>query len=250
MKILIFSDVHGNLAALEAMLAHEKRWDEVLFLGDAVIGGPQPNEVLSVLRSLDGIFLMGNHDRQALTVDLDSRETDPHRIWCQWTRRTITPANRRFLEGFSGPRSIERQGLKLRLIHGDMPKEPWGSYIWPDAPPEQMRGLIERYPEPHILLGHSHIQHRRNVDGREFINPGGLGQPRLGQVLACYGVLEDGSFDLRAVPYEWEKTAEAMGRLDLDGEFIAMWQEIYRRARLAERYRQRDLSSLLNGPYR
>jgi len=254
MKILILADVHANLAALEAVLDAEGSWDEVLFLGDAVIGGPQPNEVLDLLRSLKGVFLMGNHDLQALNVDLDARETDPHRIWSQWTKRVITPDNWAFLENLAGPQAIQRQGLALRLIHGQLPKGSetnWRDrYIWPDAPDELMRTLIEQYDEPYILMGHCHVQYRRNVDGTEFINPGGLGQPRLGKVLACYAVLEDGRIDLRAAPYECEKTAAAMAKMDLDADFIAMWQEIYRRAELAPRYQSRDLTPLLNGPYR
>ena len=254
MKILILADVHANLAALEAVLEHERSWDEVLFLGDAVIGGPQPNEVLALLRSLKGVFLMGNHDRQALNVDLAARETDPHRIWTQWTKRAISPENWTFLENLSGPQVVERQGLALQLIHGQLPKDLSGKwrdrYIWPDAPDGLMQTLIEQYDEPYILLGHCHIQYRRYVGSTEFINPGGLGQPRLGKVLACYAVLKDARFDLRAVPYDCEKTAAAMAKMDLDPEFIAMWQEIYRRAELAPRYQSRDLTSLLNGQYR
>lgn len=254
MKILIFSDIHANLAALDAMLEAEGSWDEVLFLGDAVIAGPQPNEVLDVLRSLAGIFLMGNHDRQALTLDVSVQESDPHQIWCQWTARTLTPANRRFLEGLAAPKAVQRQGLSMRLIHGQLPKDPsdnWRSrYIWPDSPAELVQPLIEQYHEGHILLGHCHIQYRRQVNGTEFINPGGLGQPRLGKPLACYAVLEDGRIDLRAVPYDWPKTVAAMARMDLDADFIAMWQKIYRDGALAQRYSQRDLSCFANGQYR
>ncbi len=60
MKSLIIADIHANLASLEAVLESESSWDEVLFLGDAVVGGPHPNEVLSRLSELDGVFLMGN----------------------------------------------------------------------------------------------------------------------------------------------------------------------------------------------
>lgn len=254
MKTLILADVHANLASLEAVLDHEKTWDEVLFLGDAVMGGPQPNETLSLLRSLDGIFLMGNHDLQALNMDLDGEGTDPHQVWCRWIGRTLTPKNRRFLANLSGPRSIVRQGLRLRLIHGQLPEHAGGKrhdrYLWPDAPAEQLEAMTDRYPEPIILHGHCHIQYRRQVDGVEFINPGGLGQPRLGRPLACYAVLADGRINLRAVPYDVAKTCRAMAQMDLDAEFIAMWQKIYRQARLAKRYRSRDLGPFMDGPYR
>ena len=66
MESLILADIHANLAALEAILAQEGSWDEVIFLGDAVVGGPQPDETLSLMTTLQGVFLMGNHDREAL----------------------------------------------------------------------------------------------------------------------------------------------------------------------------------------
>jgi len=60
--MLIVSDVHANLAALEAVLDAERTWDRFVFLGDAVLAGPQPDEVLSLLRKEADFCLMGNHD--------------------------------------------------------------------------------------------------------------------------------------------------------------------------------------------
>jgi len=254
MKTLIFADVHANLAALEAMLDAEAGWDEVFFLGDALLGGPQPNEVIDVMRTLDGIFLMGNHDRQALDLDLEKQETDPHKIWCQWTKRVLTPENRRFVERFTGPQAVERDGLPLRLLHGQLPKEARQGqrtgYIWPDTDEDIVRPFVNQYDEPIILHGHCHVQYRRQIGAKELINPGGLGQPRLGKALACYAVLEDGLIDLRAVAYDVEKTAAAMATMDLPAEFIAMWQKIYRDGILAPRYQSRDMTPLTGGEYR
>ena len=253
-KSLILSDIHGNLAALEAVLDAEGSWDEVLFLGDTVIGGPQPNEVLDILRSLSGIFLLGNHDSQALNTDLHERFTDPHKLWCQWIRRVLTPENLRFIESLADTQAITRAAIDIRLIHGQLPKDYDHNcrdrYIWPDTPEESLAPFLEQYDESVVLHGHSHVQYRRRIGNQELINPGGLGQPRLGQPLACYAVLTDGQIDLRAVPYDFEKTAAAMALLDLDADFIAMWQKIYRDAALAPRYQSRDLGPLLNAGYR
>lgn len=81
MKSLILADVHANLAALEAVLAQESDWDTMLFLGDAVVGGSCPDEVLSLLSGFDGTFIMGNHDHEVLKIDPDAPEADPHRVW-------------------------------------------------------------------------------------------------------------------------------------------------------------------------
>jgi predicted phosphodiesterase len=81
MKSLIVADIHANLAALEAIPMKEGSWDTFIFRGDAVMAGPNPDEVLSLLSSLDGIYIMGNHDWEVLKLDTDEVTTNPHRIW-------------------------------------------------------------------------------------------------------------------------------------------------------------------------
>lgn len=250
MRSLILSDIHANLAALEAVLDRESAWDEVIFLGDAVVAGPQPDEVLSLLASLDGIFLMGNHDREALEADLDVQETDPDRLWVQWTRRQISEDNLRFLCSFSDTCVLERDGLAMRLLHGVLPQE-WGYRLWPDTAPQVFASLANRYSEPVILSGHSHVQFQKVHDGTTFINPGSVGQPRLFQPLACYAVLQDGQINPEAVPYDVERTCRAMERVSLDDEeFLNAWKESYRTAVTPARYGVRELSDLRGKGYR
>ena len=63
MRILVLSDIHANLAALEAVLQDaEGKWDEMWFLGDLIGYGPDPNECTELLRSYNPIALSGNHD--------------------------------------------------------------------------------------------------------------------------------------------------------------------------------------------
>ncbi len=90
MKTLIVADIHANLSAFEAILNKESSWDTFIFLGDAVMAGPSPDEVLSLLLSLDGIYIMGNHDREVLELDPDADTANPHRKWAQWHRKNIS----------------------------------------------------------------------------------------------------------------------------------------------------------------
>lgn len=249
MKSLILADIHSNLAALQAVLEEEKAWDEIIFLGDAVIGGPQPNEVLSELSRHKGVFLMGNHDRQALDISLSMRATDPHTIWAQWTRRVITPENRDFLASFCEPCVIERDGLEMRLFHGEN-KAALRQRMWPDSPDEAYEWLVAKFPEPILLTGHVHVQSDRMFGRTRIINPGGVGQPRLREPVAAYAVLQEGEFDLRAVPYDTEKTAEAMGTMSLPEDFIEEWKQCYRQGELPGRYEFRDFSALRESGYR
>lgn len=250
MKTLIVADVHANLAALEAILEAEGDADEMLFVGDAVVAGPQPDETLTLLSGLRGRFLMGNHDREALDVDCSFREDDPHRRWTQWTHRQISPRNLRFLAGFEGPFAVERQGMVVRFVHGDRPR-PGSRYVWPDSDPETFRALAGSFPEVCIAFGHTHIQFQRVQDGVTFINPGGAGQQRLGQPLACYAVWEGGCIRPEAVAYDVEATCRAMDRVPLDDEaFVEAWKACYREGVLPGRYGMRDFAALREMGYR
>lgn len=244
MKSLVLADVHANLAALEAVLEAEGSWDEVLFLGDAVKHGPQPEEVMSILSKTQGFFVMGNHDREVLDIELATPATNPDVRWTQWVRGQLSGRNARVLADFSGSCAVERDGMAIRLHHGDLPGE-LGRRIWPDSPSQAFDAVSSRFPEPVFLHGHTHVQFKVERGGRLFVNPGGVGQQRLGQPLACYAVLQDGEFDLRAVPYDIEKTCRAMGRVPLgDEEFVESWKTCYRTGVLPARYNIRDFAPL------
>lgn len=248
-KYLIFGDIHSNLAALEAMLEKEKSWDEIIFLGDAVVGGPQPDEVLSLLSTLKGVFISGNHDKEALNVDLQANREKPHARWIQWTRRQISGTNIEFLKSFKEePCVIQRCGISMTLIHGCLPRE-LDHRLWPDSSESVYEFLINMYTTPYIIVGHSHVQFWKRYRGTTIINPGGLGQPRLGKPLACYAVLDESGFKLKNVEYDTEKTCIAMDKVPLEKSFIEQWKNCYRTGILPEIYKIRDFNPLKNMGY-
>jgi putative phosphoesterase len=250
MKILILSDIHANLPALEAILDREGAWDGVICLGDAIVAGPHPDQVLALLSRLDGMCVMGNHDREVLGVDLDEPAADAHWQWIQWTREQLSHESLEFLVAFPDTCVLERQGLTLRLTHGDLPAK-WGKRLWPDSSPELFAHLAQQYPEPHILLGHSHVQFQLERAGKVFINPGTVGAPYLGQPGACYAVLQDGAFELRATPYDAEITCQAMAQVPLqDQAFVEAWKLCWRTGKLPDYYSIRDYAPLIEMGYR
>jgi len=250
MKILILSDIHANLPALEAILDREDAWEHVICLGDAIVAGPHPDEVLTLLSGFDGTFVMGNHDREVLHVDLDEPMADAHWQWIQWTRKQLSRENYDFLAGLPDTCVLESQGLTLRLTHGDLPAN-WGKRLWPDSSPEVFANLAQQYPEPYILVGHSHVQFQLVRAGRTFVNPGTVGAPYLGQAGARYAVLEDGTFELRATPYDAEGTCQALAGVPLqDQAFVAAWKMCWRTGKLPDYYSIRDYAPLIEMGYR
>ncbi|RQG93523.1 metallophosphoesterase family protein [Natrarchaeobius chitinivorans] len=253
MKHLIIGDIHGNLPALEAVLAEESDWDSVIFLGDAVDSGPHPNQVLTRLANLSGTFLMGNHDSEIT----ESKDKDPPtpREYTKWTNNVISEENRSLIRSFIPDTVLSFPDAELgdmRVHHGDFTIEDsdidWNGRLWPDSDSEIFELLSDRYDEPIVVFGHSHVQFERYKDGTRFINPGSVGQHRLQTVKACYAVLEDGIFDLKAVEYDAEKAVKALHELPLGDALIKERSQIYTDGILT--IDLRDFTSLREAGYR
>jgi len=226
MRYLILSDIHANLAAFEAVLAAAGVVDAVWCLGDTVGYGPQPNECIERLQGLPGLVCVaGNHDWAALgKLDLSAFNRDA-RTAAEWTARTLTPANRAWLEGL--PERVEREGFTL--VHGS-PRFPIWEYVLTPAVAFENLAYFDTLT---CLVGHSHIpaifQEGRAGQGviqfvpvpgepfryrpvRSIINPGGVGQPRDGDPRASFILLDPdaGTLVYHRVPYPVEETQARM----------------------------------------
>src|SRR6516164_3002616 len=103
MRYAIFTDIHANLEALEAVLARidelakEQPIDQIWFLGDLVGYGPNPNECIETLRKRTDVIIAGNHDWAAVgKIDLEEF-SEAARISAEWTRDQLTDEHREFL---------------------------------------------------------------------------------------------------------------------------------------------------------
>ncbi len=235
MTTLLLSDIHANRPALDAVLAAESGFEDVVFLGDAVDCGPAPNVVVDRLRELNGQFVLGNHDRAVL--DSTSYDSDDNRSqWQCWTRCQLSPQNIRFLESNSNSMGLTRHGHTVRVHHGNFPIPPdrdeadWTERLYEDTSRDIFAALAERYPESYVLHGHTHRQFVREVDGTTFVNPGtvGLQRPGCRQDVAHYAVLDEDGFELRSVSYNLEQVCDAMLSVDLPDEFIQEWNKCFR----------------------
>lgn len=251
MKSLILADIHANLPALEAVLECEGSWDELIVLGDMVVAGPYPDEVLTLLAGKAGVLILGNHDHEALEVDLDAPQPNAHWEWIQWTRRQLSKRNYDFLASLPDTCAIERDGVSLRLVHGRFSRE-LGHRLWPDSPSERYEAIARAYTEPTILLGHVHVQSVCQYGGTTFVNPGTVGAPYMGQSLACYAVLEGGQFALKATSFDVDRICRAMDeRVHLcDADFVEGWKNCWRTGELPPCYSVRDYTPLRRMGYR
>lgn len=235
MKHLLLGDVHANLPALEAVLEAESDWDELLFLGDAVGEGPHPEEVVSRLSGLDGMFVVGNHDRGVLSTPPELPPPDS-RDFERWTSAQLSESSRQFMEGFVDECRVSTPSGPVRLHHGDFEFDDldaeWDGRPWPDTDRAVYRQLADRYDEPLVLFGHSHVQFELTEGGTHFVNPGSVGQHRLGTVAACYAVLEGGDVRFEAVEYDVDRTIEDLWDVPLAEEYLEARELVYTEGRL------------------
>jgi diadenosine tetraphosphatase ApaH/serine/threonine PP2A family protein phosphatase len=225
LRYLVISDIHANLAALEAVLADTPSYDEVWCLGDIVGYGPKPNECVERLRELPHHSLAGNHDWAALgRIDLSTFNLDA-RVANAWTQSELTTVSRAFLETL--PIQAEIDGFTL--AHAS-PREPVWEYVL-DA--RQAYANLDHFSTTFCLVGHSHVpvvfranDDRRRCDTllgpfsgplelgdeRAIINPGSVGQPRDGDARASYALLDTDAhtWEYRRVGYPVEITQELM----------------------------------------
>lgn len=220
MRIAVLSDIHSNLAALEAVRDDMSTVDEVWVLGDIVGYGPQPIEVIRTLQAMGARSVLGNHDGAAIgTVDPSDFNPDAARA-IAWTAEAIDDNARAYLASLP---EVRCDG-DLTAVHGS-PRDPIWEYI---TSPEIAAPNFEAFKTPICLFGHTHVPivFRLESGGdveivpanvgepvaldarRCLVNPGSVGQPRDGHPASSYIVLDGdtGQVEFRRVPYDLERT--------------------------------------------
>lgn len=211
MRLLVVSDVHANLPALDAVLSRE-RFDRIVCAGDVVSYGPHPNEVIEVLRSLNAVCVMGNHEYAVLTGRTDL--LNPYAAWsAQWTRKALKEENRMWLRGLSTAEKFVVGGITIAVYHGS-PFSPLWDYVFPGTPKEYLKKIIKVAGADVVVLGHTHVPMIFEWKGKYVVNPGSAGQPRDGDPRAAYVLLDtDGpEIKLKRTEYDVDRTVEDMRR--------------------------------------
>ena len=206
MKLLIVSDIHANLEALQAVLAES--FDELWVLGDLVNYGPNPSEVVDLIRRHASLVLQGNHD-YALGAGADPRCSEAFREMARamqnYTEPLLNADRRAFLRGLPPTAARTIDGRRFLLCHAT-PTEPLFKYC--PAEPAQWAPEIRGLQADIVLTGHTHLPFMMSLEKRQIVNPGSVGQPKHGVPVACYALWEDGSLSLQSRPYPVGETVE------------------------------------------
>ena len=211
--LALVSDIHGNDAALAAVVAELGRLgvEQVVCLGDVAQRGPKPAEVLDRLRALGWPVILGNADAFLLEVDPDSPEeyTESQLELRDWTLEQLDESHLDQIRSFAPVLDIEVDGLALRAFHGSPAS--YDDAVLPETPD----GLVERTLGGSgvdlLAGGHTHLQWTRYVDGALYVNPGSVGfaydrfdPVRTQKSIAEYAIVTGGSVEFRRVPWQNE----------------------------------------------
>lgn len=238
MRVLVLSDIHANLHALEAVLQAEgDRYDELWCLGDTVGYGARPNECVDRVRELSTVVLAGNHDLAVLgKVNVERFGGDAGRA-ARWTREVLGREQEAWLDTLEPQAHVGR----VALAHAS-PRDPIWEYVI-DGPGAAI--ALSNEPDAKVVLvGHTHVpMSARSLGdrvtgghapaGREEIlaedirllaNPGSVGQPRDGDSRASYLVLDidDGEpvrVEFRRTEYDAALTAKEIVEAGLPAQF-------------------------------
>jgi predicted phosphodiesterase len=233
-RVAVLSDIHANLAALDAVLAAVPSVDEVWQLGDIVGYGPDPDEVVARLREVGALGVCGNHDVAALGgPGIESFNVDARNAMF-WTRATISDETRAWLGAL--PERIERVGFTM--VHGS-PRDPIWEYVTSTPVARAGIGAMDTQAGLH---GHTHIpiayleddgrletmspgagSRIAFEDRRVLLNPGSVGQPRDGIPAASWLILDtdDGSATWQRTAYDVARVQAAMSRFSLPERLVS-----------------------------
>jgi predicted phosphodiesterase len=265
MKIALFSDIHANFPALQAVLADiDSRDPDLIYcLGDLVGYAPYPNEVINEIRKRKIPTIAGNYDEGiGLTSDncgcayKAEEEKSNGAISIAFTNQIIKPEERAYLKNL--PRhfalDFEHNGEKFKflMVHGSPRKI--NEYLFEDRDEESLMRIMEHGHADIMAFGHTHKPYhrilqntveKRNPDTigkretfRHAINIGSVGKPKDGDNRACYVILDINSdtsmtnpdsikVEFVRVAYDFETIAQAIEKTILPNEYADMLRKAY-----------------------
>ena len=237
MRILVISDIHANLTALDAVLTDAGEFDAAWCLGDLVGYGPDPNECIAKVRALPNLrCIIGNHDAAALdkidtkTFNLEARQA------LEWTQKTLTETSISFLSSLQQKIEINN----VTLTHGS-PRHP----VWEYLMDSQTAALnFDYFSTPYCFVGHTHLpvvytreekklvvykptpNNKITLSPRTIINPGSVGQPRDHDPRAAYVIYNPGenTWDYRRLTYDIPAVQTRMADAQLPERHIVRLQ--------------------------
>jgi len=202
-RVAALHDVHGNLPALEAVLAEVAAAGvEAIVCGGDVVAGPFPRECLERLQAREAVFIRGNADR----------ELSP------WLTEQLPAAAQEFLAELPHVRSLDG----VLYCHGSPRRD--DEILTRVTPPERLAAVLEGVEEKLVVCGHTHVQFDLRSGPTRVINAGSVGMPYEGRRGAFWALVDRTEVELRQTPYAVEAAVAAIRATAYpDADQLATW---------------------------
>jgi predicted phosphodiesterase len=227
MNIIIISDIHGNLEALNKTLEYIDKLEgskRIVCLGDIVGYGPNPVECLEIIQSLTDKICLGNHDYAISNTDLDYQMNRQALEAIRWTKTVLSKKSKNVIKGFQ----VQIEEDNVLYVHASPDNPMAWKYI--DNTRNAHSSMVGmKYPL--CFVGHSHIpgvytdyelqrDGKKAVlskDGKTIVNAGSIGQPRDGSPLLSFAVFDDVNRNVEIIrlKYDYHETMAKMHKANL-----------------------------------
>ena len=227
----VITDIHGNLSALEAVLARiEELGVEQTYCGGDLVGyGPHPNEVCALIEERAIPTIYGNYD-YAIARDQEdcgcayvtAHDRDLGQRSVAWTLAHTSPAAKEFMRRLPFDLRFSLGGRRVRLVHGSPRKV--NEYLFEDKPARTFERIAALAECDVLVFGHTHKPWIHTYGDVLFVNCGSVGKPKDGDPRAAFAILEpapagDVSARIERVPYDAEAVARQVAAVGLPAEY-------------------------------
>ena len=218
MRVILLTDIHANLPALQTVLEVVERegYDLLYHAGDAISIGPFPREVIELLASLKSArFVQGNHDAlyvHGIPAPRPSRLSEGEVEHQQWTHRQLGDQWHSWVSDWPYQLDEMCDGLAISILHYGIrgPKGDFKSFVPHPPSNEALDELFAGVPGSMVCYGHNH-EHADNRGKRHYVNPGSLGCYNKAEARFAILDITDGHYTLeyRSIPYNDASLLEA-----------------------------------------
>jgi putative phosphoesterase len=229
-RVAVITDIHANLAALEAVLdALDRAAVDAVYCGGDLVGyGPHPNEVCALIEQRAIPTIYGNYDH-AIARDRedcgcayrDRHDRELGQRSVAWTLQHTSERSKAFLRGLPFDRRFELGGSRVRLVHGSPRKV--NEYLFADKPARTFERIAAGADCDVLVCGHTHRPWVREYGGVLFANSGSVGKPKDGDPRAAFALLrldrDRPVADIERVDYDAQAVGREVAAAGLPGEY-------------------------------
>lgn len=240
-RVVLMSDIHGNLPALQAVRGSLPEHDAVFVAGDLCLEGPCPAAVVDLVAEQGWIAVMGNTDRDILDPASDAGKRKGELV--AWTRDQLGSERLAWLDALPFSRRFDSDGDDLLVVHANSIN--MNEHLYPDMTPEQLQPYIDAADATIMAFGHLHIPYVRPVENLLLIDVSSVGHPKDHDLRAAYSMITwDGatrSVQQVRVPYHVEETVRLMresGMPQASREIDSLLKASYREGTEAVPYKE------------